>query len=380
MNILIDGRPIVASSAGITTFLKCSVAAWAGLCPDDTLFVALPGKPDETFSAAGLPDNVHLVVKTNALLHLLPNLVWLNVMMPLLARRLKAEIYYSPLPCIPFMLPRGMKKVVVVHDVVNIEYRRTMQFTNVISNMLFFSRSVKTADVLWANSMYTADKVMHYFPKRKCVNIFTGCSIDRKVYKHINITRQERQAIMEKHGIRDRFLLFVGSLEPRKNLCFLLELMPRIYRQMGVQLVIVGARGWKSSSIKRIVDAKDYPQDSVIFCGFVDDCELVRLYNAAECFVSPSLNEGFGMPQLEALCCGCPVVTAHNSAMKEVAQGKSGAVTIEDYDPDEWVMAIKNAVEKHPMTQSVELADYDWDKIVGRLLLRVKGEDKKKRI
>lgn len=367
MNILIDGRPLVASSAGITTFLKCSVAAWARLRPYDMLYIALPAEPDKTFSSDGLPSNVQLVVKTNALLRLLPNLVWLNVMMPLLARRWKATVYYSPLPCVPFFLPRDIKKVIVVHDVVNIEYRKTMQWTNVISNMLFFSRSVKTADILWTNSEYTAGKVRHYFPVRRAMDIFTGCSIDRKVYKHIDITRQERRAVMERHGISRRFLLFVGSLEPRKNLRFLLQMMPEIYRLLGLQLVVVGARGWKATDIRTIVEAEDYPRDSVVFCGFVYDRELVQLYNTAECFVSPSLNEGFGMPQLEALCCGCPVVTAHNSAMAEVAQGKSGAVTVEGYDPTTWIEAITNAVERHPATPDSELADYDWDKIVSRL-------------
>lgn len=372
MNILVDGRPLVASNAGITTFLRCALIAWAKQCPNEDFFVALPREIDKTVSTENMPSNIRFVIHTNALLRRLPNLVWLNVMMPRLARRLNADVYFSPLPCIPFGLPRGIKRLIVVHDVVNIEFRETMQRTNIISNFFFFNRSLKSADIIWTNSHYTADKVRHYFPELESKDIFIGCSVDRNAYKRLKMSEEEAHKIKEKHGIRGRFLLFVGSIEPRKNLKFLLSLMPEIYAKTGLQLAIVGARGWKSSDIKDIVLAEGYPADSTIFCGFVKSDELVSLYNTAECFVSTSLNEGFGMPQLEALCCGCPVVTAHNSAMVEVASGKSGARTVKGFEPKVWIDAIVDTVNAHPRTPIEELADYDWDNILKKLVERMK--------
>ena len=162
-------------------------------------------------------------------------------------------------------------------------------------------------------------------------------------------------------------LLFVGSLEPRKNLSFLLRLMPDLYREHGIQLVVVGGKGWKNSDLRPIVEAPDYPQEAVVFCGYVTNNELVTLYNTADCFVSAALMEGFGMPQLEAMLCGCPIVTAHNTAMIEVAKGKDGATTVEGYDPEVWKEAILNTLKTRPQINQDHLSEYDWADIILRL-------------
>lgn len=368
MNIIIDGRPFVTSSAGISMFLKGSLIAWAGLRPEDNFIVALPRALDVTFSAESMPGNVKFVHRSNAVLRRLPNLVWLNSVFPILARQYKADVFYSALPCIPFFMPKKVKKVIVVHDVVNIEHASTMEWTNKLSNFLFFNRSVKNAEVLWTNSQYTRHRVNDYYPSIRCNEIFTGCAIDTKVYRKLNISDSERAKILGKYSIKGDFLLFVGSLEPRKNLGFLLSLMPEIYRRTGMQLVVVGGKQWRSSSLKSIVEAEDFPKESVVFCKFVPNADLVRLYNIASCFVSTSLNEGFGMPQLEALYCGCPVVTAHNSAMIEVAEGKPGAYTVEGYEPEAWIATIEKALSAKPETRVGQLEEYDWTRILNRFI------------
>ena len=104
------------------------------------------------------------------------------------------------------------------------------------------------------------------------------------------------------------FLFFVGSFQPRKNLPFLLSLMPDLYKK-GLQLLVVGGKGWKNTSISEIINSPGFPSEAVVFAKFVTNEQLADLYKIAECFVSTSLNEGFGLPQLEALKCGCPVVT-----------------------------------------------------------------------
>lgn len=368
MNIIIDGRPFVTSSAGISTFLKGSLMAWAELRPDDGFIVALPRALDATFSADSMPGNVRFVHRSNGLLRRLPNLVWLNSVFPMLAREFKADLFYSALPCIPFFMPRKVRKAIVVHDVVNIEHASTMEWTNKLSNRLFFSRSVRNTDILWTNSRYTRQRVCDYFPEIRCKEIFTGCAIDNKVYRKLYISESERDRIMKKYSINGDFLLFVGSLEPRKNLGFLLSIMPEIFRRTGRQLVVVGGKQWRSSSLRSIVEAEDYPNECVVFCKFVPNTDLVSLYNIASCFVSTSLNEGFGMPQLEALYCGCPVVTAHNSAMIEVAEGKSGAFTVEGYEAESWISAIEKVLRERPETNVGQLKEYDWATILKRFI------------
>ena len=368
MIILIDGRTLTATSAGISNFLKESVTAWAKISPNDCFIIATPKPVHNTFNREWHSDNVQVKEISNRLFHILPNLIWLSVMMPLLARKYKAGIYYSPLPCLPFLLPKEIKKIIVVHDVVNIEFQHTMQWTNVLVNKLFFNRSIKIADIIWTNSFYTENKIKHYFPQRKCQDIFTGASVNRDIYHAITISSEEKALILKKYHLEQPFIIFVGSLEPRKNLAFLLSLMPELSKRASLQLVIVGGKGWKNNDIRNIIEHPGYPVESVVFCGFVPNEDLVKLYNLARCFVSCSLNEGFGMPQLEALFCECPIVTSHNSAMIEVAGGKDGAVTIEGYDKKKWTDAIIRVSEERPKVNLSQLESYDWNNIVTKLV------------
>lgn len=373
MTILVDGRPFVSTSAGISSFLRGVLVAWAEACPSDRFFVALPRPTDSTFKREGLPENILLRDCSCWLSRRFPNLLWLLLAMPRLARRLKAEVFFSALPCVPYALPRGMKTLIVVHDVVNIEYKETMVWTNRLANV-FFSRAMRTADILWANSNYTKERVEHYYPTRRCRDIFVGCAVDRTLFHPITAFQKDR--LLDKYAIAGPYILFVGSLEPRKNLDFLLSLMPELWESTHTQLVVVGASGWKNSHIKAVVEDENFPRESVVFCGFVPEGDLVMLYNAACCFVSASLNEGFGMPQLEALLCECPVVTARNSAMIEVAEGKQGTICVAGYDRKTWMDAICKTLENRPKVQRAEFEAYDWRLIVKRMLRRLSSESR----
>lgn len=368
MNILIDGRPLVTTSTGISNFLKCSIIAWAKAMPKSMFYVALPQAIDKTSSDWQLEKNVHLIIEQRKIFEKLPNLIWLNAIVPILVDKYQIDVYFSALPCIPFFLPKRIKKIIVVHDVVNLEFKETLQWTNIIANKLFFERSIKRANILWANSNYTKGKVQYYFPNRICKEIFVGDAADKSVFHLQQIEAEEETALKSELGIKKDFIMFVGSLEPRKNLSFLLSLMPELYKRTQLQLVIVGAKKWKSSGIKNIIEEKNFPRESVIFCKFIPDEKLAQLYRIAKCYVSTSLNEGFGMPQLEALQCGCKVVTAHNSAMVEIAEGKTGAYTVKGFEPKTWISCIQEAVDSKKQPVPKELDQYDWDIILKKFI------------
>lgn len=368
MNILIDGRVWSRNAAGITTFLCCALMEWVRQRPGDTFHVVLPKGMDPSVELPALPANLHLRDYSSRFPRFLPNIVIMQLLVPYLCRKLHIGLYYAPVPHLPWFIPSSTKKAITVHDVVNIEMSHTMAWTNRLATSVFFGPAVRKADILWTNSHYTADKVEQYYPKRRCKDIFVGDAADHEQYRPLHLSEEERAAVRQRHGIRDRFLLFVGSLEPRKNLSFLLRLMPELYRERHIQLVVVGGKGWKNSDLREIVEASDYPRDAVIFCGYVTNHELSLLYNTADCFVSAALMEGFGMPQLEALYCGCPVVTAHNTAMIEVARGKDGAYTVEGYDPSDWKRAILHVLDSHPTVDQRQLAEYDWVTIIHQFL------------
>lgn len=367
MNIIIDGRVWSKNGAGVTTFFNSAIAEWAKQWSEDCFYIVLPKGLDPSNELPPLPDNVKLLDYSGRFPRRLPNLLIIQGLMPYLCKKLHADIYYAPIAHMPFLIPSRTRTLITVHDVVNIEMKETMDWKNRLATSFFFNWTVKHAQQLWTNSYYTKSKVEEYFPKRKCKDIFVGNAAERRLYYPQQLSEEQKSQIRAKHGIKGRFILFVGSLEPRKNLAFLLSLMPTLYRKHQVQLVVVGGKGWKNSDLKKTVESPDFPKESTIFCGFLSNQELVELYNTADCFVSAALMEGFGMPQLEALLCGCPVVTSHNTAMIEVAKDKDGATTVEGYRPQDWEQAIIHALDTRPIVKQNQFNEYDWKTIIQNL-------------
>jgi glycosyltransferase involved in cell wall biosynthesis len=122
---------------------------------------------------------------------------------------------------------------------------------------------------------------------------------------------------MKRYNLPEKFILYVGTLEPRKNIVRLLQAFSGVHEKTGVPLTIVGKKGWKYKEIfNTFLDLN--LEEKVLFTGYVEPEELPALYNLATLFVYPSLYEGFGLPPLEAMQCGCPVVTSSVSSLPEV--------------------------------------------------------------
>ena len=368
MNILVDGRIWSLYSAGVGTFFTSAILEWAQQSDKDTFYILLPKGLDNKYELASIPPNITLLDYNKRFPRRLPNIIILQLLVPYLCRKLHINLYYSPVPHVPYFIPSGVKTMVTIHDVVNIEMKETMSWTNQLATSIFFSQAIKKADYLWTNSHYTKAKVEEYFPERRTHDIFVGGAADRHVFYPRSLSDNDRQNIRQKYGISNKFILFVGSLEPRKNLKFLLSIIPDLYHKHGIQMVVVGGKSWKSSDIKDIVEAPTFPKASTIFCGYVTNEELAMLYSCADCLVSTALMEGLGMPQIEAMLCGCPVITAHNTAMIEVANGKDGAVTVKGYDTQIWKQAILGMINDQKTVCQEQLAEYDWERVIQRLL------------
>jgi alpha-1,3-rhamnosyl/mannosyltransferase len=147
------------------------------------------------------------------------------------------------------------------------------------------------------------------------------------------------------------YVLTVGTLEPRKNLARLVEAAQR----SDVELRVVGARGWGGVEVAG---------NGVRWLGEVDDAELARLYRGALCVAYPSLYEGFGIPVLEAMACGAPVVTSRGTAMEEVADG--AAVLVDAHDPAEIAAGIERAAAERAtlVARGLQRArEFTWESV-----------------
>ncbi len=163
----------------------------------------------------------------------------------------------------------------------------------------------------------------------------TPLGYDRSAYRPLPSAEVER--FRRKQGLPKRFWLFVGTLEPRKNLPMLLRAYAGLPRKQRLPLILGGGKGWRAEEVFAAIKQYDLA-DSVKHIGFVPTADLPVWYNCAEAFLYPSVYEGFGLPVLEAMACGTPVITSAASSLPEVA-GNAGLCLPPD-DSDTWADAL----------------------------------------
>jgi glycosyltransferase involved in cell wall biosynthesis len=238
----------------------------------------------------------------------------------------------------PIVMPRPF--VVTVYDLTFIRYPQQLPLVRRLYLRLFTAFSCRQAQRVIAISQSTARDLVRRLgvPRSKIDLAIPG--IDER------FTRLPEAVISEwreKKGLPKRFFLFVGTLEPRKNLPMLLRAFAKLSPQDRVEcpLVVAGGKGWMTEEIDRAI--ADYGLSSTVnFVGFVSDDELPLYYNAAEAFVYPSLFEGWGMPVTEAMACGTPVLVSNVSSLPE-AVGDAG-LRLPPNDSEAWANALVRSI------------------------------------
>jgi len=170
-----------------------------------------------------------------------------------------------------------------------------------------------------------------------------------------------------KYQLPEKFILFLGTVEPRKNLMALIKAYEILRRDQpdsaNFALVIAGAKGWCSDEVFRAIDASDFKRDIKVL-GYIDQADKPALYNLAELFAFPSFYEGFGFPPLEAMACGTPVVSAWGTSLAEII-GDSTLLT-DPYNPQELAQALSTVINNRPLTQKLsqaglkQAAKFNW--------------------
>jgi len=342
MKIAIDCRALRKSPSGIPNYVVSAINSWTTEFPSCNFYL-LSNEPfhPELQDSLEKKTNLKIIISPLPILNKI-SFFWLLFKVNIILKELKPDLYWAPAFLLPPGISNNVKTLVTVHDMVFKQYKNTMSVINRFFFYLLHDRSINNADLLWANSKYTQNGIDHFFPERKCKEVFTGFFINTAIFKPVVLTPTEKQALQLNYNLTEKFIIFVGTLEPRKNLSFLLSLMPEL-AALGYSLLIIGAKGWGETSIKEIVEAPCFPKERVNFAGFISTNDLVNLYTLASVYISTSVNEGFGMPQLEAMACGCPVISPHNSAMIEVVEG--AGETVRTWIKSDWIEVVEKVVE-----------------------------------
>ncbi len=299
---------------------------------------------------------------------------WTQLRLPLELYQDQLDALFMPIHQSPYLRPGKMKTVAVIHDLA--VHLFPAQFTRKDWLLLhvFSAQAARQADALVCVSQATADDVQRFYGRRRNVHVVYH-GVDHKRFR---VPRDEertaaRTRLVDKYPqLAAPYILFVGQLQPRKNIARLVKAFELMASTEGdLKLVIAGGHGWMQQPILRRV-ASSPERARIHLIGRVADDQLPALYWGAEVFVLPSLYEGFGMPLLEASASGCPVVVSNVSSLPEVArlhQGCGGqanyaAVLVDPYRAEDIARGIQEALGQRAVWRErgvQRAAQFSWD-------------------
>jgi glycosyltransferase involved in cell wall biosynthesis len=253
--------------------------------------------------------------------------LWEQGTLPSLLQKQRIDVLHSPVNVLPVRIPRRCATVVTLHDLAFLRYPEVLTRAKSIYHHLFTIRSLRRATKIITVSESTKQDAheLVQIPLERLHAVYP--CIDQR-FSNVS-EREQIQAFRQRHGLTDGYILYLGTLEPRKNIPTLINAYHKLRQDYGVRekLVLAGSKGWLYESIFARVHELGLEAE-VIFPGYVADSEQVEWYQAASVFAYPSLYEGFGIPVAEALACGTPVVTSNVSSLPE-----AGAQIAQCVDP-----------------------------------------------
>lgn len=297
---------------------------------------------------------------------LLPALLtWGNLALARAARRLELDLVHDPNGIAPFLtMPASVRCVVTIHDAFAYVYPHAH---NLLDNWRFrwmLPAAARRADAVITDSEHSRSDLLRYLclPAPRVHTI--PCGIDSRFVPVPD--GSERRAVLGRYGITRPYLLYVGGINARKNIARLFEAYALVrQRYPELALVVAGKRQWRTAAIDAAFERLELAQH-VHFTGYFEEADLPALYSAAEVFVFPSLYEGFGLPPLEALACGTPVVTSAVASLPEVVG--DAALTVDPYDVAGLEAAIERALADSALREDLRrrglarAAGFTWER------------------
>ena len=330
--VCLDLTPSVQSHAGLGRYTQELASALLATRPADEQLVTFYNDPLRRQPAPPLDQLPHTPLG-------LSNKLWrLRVLLAYLARQPQnhvvgaCDVFYAGDHLLPYL--RGLCTLFLLADVTYLSHPATHSRLNRTFLQWMVPHFVRAADAVITISQSTLNQALarYDFIRDKVHVIYPGVNPDFRPTH-----APSRQALLRaRYSLPARFLLHVGTLEPRKNLTMLFEAF-KLANVEDLKLVIAGQKGWLYRDMFARLQTLGLEQH-VIFTGHVPDQDLPALYSCAEAFAFPSLYEGFGLPVLEAMACGTPVISSNTSSLPEVAG--DAALLVAPDDVRDWAQAI----------------------------------------
>lgn len=299
-----------------------------------------------------------------------PTKLWTQFGLPLnlYLKYPRPNVFFSPTHYAPRLTP--VPSVISIMDLSYIHYPEMFRKRDLyqLKNWTLYSAR-NAAKIITISQSSKNDIIRYYFlSPEKIEVVYPG------IKQELRIMNQELRNSMKKYDIHTPYILFVGTLQPRKNIKRLIEAFSHITREKefkDTKLVIIGKKGWLFEEILKAPEEFQV-EKNVKFLDFVSDEDLPHLYKGARCFVLPSLYEGFGLPVLEAMKHGVPVVTSEISSLPEA--GGSAAVYFDPYNvqdiADKILSVIKSESRRKEMIEKgyKQVKKFSWEKAATQTL------------
>jgi len=372
MRIAIDYTAAIRQGAGIGNYVRNLVDAMLVLDSKNQYTLITSGRPtrERPFPEAANVRARSIIIPDRYL-----NILWYRWRLPLHATFFtgQVDIYHGP----DFVLPPingQVRKIVTVHDLAFLEHPEygVPQLVAFLNKVV--PEAVGSADVVAAVSQATRQSLIEHFgtPSGKITVIPNGVrSHFQRITDPILLA-----ATRHKFGLKHPLILGVGTLEPRKNHHGLIKAFHKAQsaagkKQRPAMLALAGGTGWLYEETQQLV-TKLKLEKKVRFLGRVSELELITLYSMADVFAFPSFFEGFGVPPLEAMACGAPVITSNTSSLPEVAG--DAALLIDPHNTSELAQAMILLLEDERLREELRQKGYaraqlfTWPKSASKML------------
>jgi glycosyltransferase involved in cell wall biosynthesis len=366
MKIAIMGRSLRGQMSGVVRYTHELVSALAHLVPD-AITVLVTRAPD------GLDDlPVGRLRAPFATPSEYSRAAWEQLVVPIEMTRLRPDVYHSPNYIVPCALRCPV--VVTVHDTLFLD-RRLQRLKSHLYLRALTAMAVKKADRVICVSQHTLDVFTEHYPRAQT----RACLVGEGVSPRLKPSDESAvQLFRDTHGLPDRYILFIGTFEPRKNLGRLIAAYEQAIRLTDApdHLVLCGGDGWKNSDMFERI-ASSPLRERIHVVGYVAEDDLAAAYTGCSLFVYPSLAEGFGLPPLEAMACGAPVVTSNTTSLPETVGDAARLVDPFDVESivDGVVELLSDEVTRKTYVEAgfARAAEMSWDAVAARTLEIYKG-------